>query len=85
MPSFVARVQTRKGIKMIPIEAVDKKEAERIASRHGRVTSLNRKFGFDLSPGMSVSERFTWMTRMSMMVGSKMGSAEGLRSNAGAR
>lgn len=79
MPSFVARVQTRKGIKMISIQAPDKKGAETIARRHGRVTSITRKVGFDLSKKMAVGERLTWMTRMSTMIGSKMGAAEALR------
>lgn len=79
MPSFNARVVTDDGIRTIKVEAGDEIGAERIASRKGQVLSVKRRFSIDLKPGMSASERNTFMLRLSSMVGSKMAATEALR------
>ena len=79
MARFEVRVMGRRGPKTVQIEALTSKDAERIAAKQGRVTHVKRQFGFDFKPGMSGSERFTFMMRMSTMITSKVGAAEGLR------
>jgi Type II secretory pathway, component PulF len=79
MPRFDVRVATRKGIKSVIVDAMDAKEATRLGAKQGRVTSVNRKFGFDLTPGMKTGDRYTWMIRMSTLMASKYGTAEGLK------
>jgi len=79
MPSFNVRVVTDDGIRTIKVEAGDEISAERVASRKGQVLSVKRRFSLDLAPGMSASERNTFMLRLSSMVGSKMAATEALR------
>ncbi len=79
MPSFKVRVTGRGGPKTILVQASDSKEAARIGARQGRVLSTNRNIGIDIVPGMSVAERYTWMLRMSSMLGSKVSTGEALR------
>lgn len=79
MPRYEVRVMARKGPKTLQIEALNEKDATRVASKQGRVTGLRKQFGFDLTPGMSAAERFTFMMRMSTLLSSKVGAAESLR------
>lgn len=79
MAAYSARIVTDDGIRTIKVEAVDEQNAERIAARKGQVISIKRKYSFDIVPGMSASERNTFMLRLSSMVGSKMAATEALR------
>mgnify|MGYP001232427606 CR=1 FL=1 len=63
----------------IEVVANDNKEAERIARKKGRVVSVKRKVGLDLTPGMSAADRYTFMVRLSTMLGSKVGLSESLK------
>lgn len=79
MARYEVRVLTAKGAQSSIIEASSKQDAERIAKRKGLVLSVKKRFGFDMAAGMTPSERYTFMVRLSAMVGSKVGSAEALR------
>lgn len=79
MPTYSARIVTDDGIRTVKIDAGDQVNAERIAGRQGQVLSVKRRFALDLAPGMSASERNTFMLRLSSMVGSKMSATESLR------
>lgn len=79
MASYIARVVTSDGIRNIKVEAGDQLAAERVAARKGQILSVKKRFSFDLTPGMSSSERNTFMLRLSSMVGSKMSATEALR------
>jgi len=79
MAAFSARVVTDQGIRTVRVDAVDELTAERVAARQGQVISVKRKYSIDLVPGMSSSERNTFMLRLSSMVGSKMSATESLR------
>lgn len=83
MPRYEVRVATRKGPKTLQVEAITPKDAEKVASRQGKVSTVRRQYGFDMTPGMTASERYTFMLRMSTLMGSKVGTAEGLRLMAG--
>lgn len=79
MARFVARIIGKKGAETVEVDARDRQGAERILRRRGRILTIKRKVGIDLTPGMTPSERYTFMIRMSSMVGSKVGTAEALR------
>jgi len=79
MPTYSARVVTDDGIRTIKVDASDEVNAERLAARQGQVLSVKRRWSFDIVPGMSASERNTFMLRLSSMVGSKMAATEALR------
>jgi len=79
MPRYEVRVMGRKGPKTLEIEALNEKDARRVASRQGRVTGVRKRFGVSLIPGMNNAERFTFMMRMSTLISSKVGAAEALR------
>lgn len=79
MARFEVRILARTGAKVLMIEAETPKDAEKIAVKQGRVQSVRRKYGLDLSSGLSASDRYTWMIRMSSLMGSKVGTADGLR------
>lgn len=79
MARYEVRVLTSKGSKILKVDASDLDSAKRVASRTGRVLSAKRSFHLDITPGMNASERYTFMVRLSSMVGSKVGTAEALR------
>lgn len=79
MARFEVRIVGRSGPKSVLIEAANAKEAEKLALKQGRVTSVSRKYGLDLAKGMTGADRYTWMVRMSTLIASKVGTAESLR------
>lgn len=79
MASFKVRIAGRSGPRTILVQASSSKEAARIGSRQGRVLSTNRNIAIDIVPGMTVGERYTWMLRMSSMLGSKVSTGDALR------
>lgn len=79
MAMWSVRVITDSGVKTVKIDAPDEAAAERSARRKGSVIAIKRRFSVDLTPGMNHAERNTFMSRLSSMVGSKMGAADALR------
>jgi general secretion pathway protein F len=79
MPKFTVRVATDKGISSVVVDASDAGHAERIAGKKGQVLSLKKINGFDMSRGMTASERHMFMLRLSAMIGSKMSATVALR------
>ena len=69
----------RGGVKNIKIEAPSEKDARDLGARQGRVIAASRDWSIDLVPGMSAGERYTWMLRMSSMLGSKVPTGDALR------
>jgi general secretion pathway protein F len=63
----------------ITVEAANKDAVTAIVRRRGKVLSVRKVRTFDIVPGMSPGERYTFLIRMSSMVGAKMGVAESLR------
>lgn len=79
MGRYLARVITRNGVELLELQASEKSQAERMASRKGTVLDVKKRHGIDLAPGMSAADRYTFMVRLSTMLGSKVGTAEALR------
>ncbi|MFC4236151.1 type II secretion system F family protein [Thalassospira xianhensis] len=61
------------------IEADNPEAARRSAARKGQVVSIKKLRSSMMQVGMSSSERYTFLVRMSSMLGAKLGSAESLR------
>lgn len=79
MAIFVVKVTTpRGGTRTFDLSATTGDDAERIAKQQGKVLSVKRKRSFDIVPGMTRSERYTYMRRMSTMLRSKVGTSETL-------
>ncbi|MGY3581525.1 general secretion pathway protein F [Bradyrhizobium sp. USDA 4341] len=79
MSRYLARVITRNGVELLELQASERSQAERLAARKGTVLDVRKRRGFDLSPGMNAADRYTFMVRLSTMLGSKVGTAESLR------
>lgn len=79
MGRYLARVITRNGVELLELQASEKSQAERMASRKGTVLDVKKRHGIDLAPRMSAADRYTFMVRLSTMLGSKVGTAEALR------
>jgi general secretion pathway protein F len=79
MKNFDCRITTRSGPRTIQVMAANPREAEKVASRQGRVLGVRKRRKFNLIPGMSAAERYQWMMRMSSMIGSKVGQGAALR------
>lgn len=79
MGRYTARVMTRNGVELLELNVSERSQAERVAARKGTVLEVKKKRGFDLAPGMSAADRYTFMVRLSTMLGSKVGTAEALR------
>jgi general secretion pathway protein F len=78
MPKYIMKVMTEDGIRTVRMEAPDDITADRIAGRKGQVVSRRKMATFDMKPGMTSSERNTFMLRLSTMVGSKMAASAAL-------
>jgi len=72
MPVFNAKVSVGGRTTQLSISARNRSDAERQLRRRGRVISLKRKSPFDLQPGLSPHERFTFLVKLSTMVSSKV-------------
>jgi general secretion pathway protein F len=79
MGRYLARVITRNGVELLELQASERSQAERMASRKGTVLDVKKRHGIDLAPGMTAADRYTFMVRLSTMLGSKVGTAEALR------
>lgn len=79
MARFKARVLTKKGSTVLSIDAPSLEAAEKVAKNSGKVLSINKVFHLDITPGLNPSDRYTFMVRLSSMVGSKVGTAEALK------
>lgn len=84
MARFLVRVMprtgaSRRGIETIEIGAQNVEQARALATRRGAVVDARRVRGFDLTPGMGSTERYTFLVRLSTMMRSKVGTAEALR------
>ena len=79
MPRYTARVMTRQGVEVLELQASEHSQASRMASRKGTVLEVKKRRGFDIVPGMTAAERYTFMVRLSTMLSSKVGTAEALR------
>lgn len=84
MPVFIAKVSVGGRTTQVTLTAANRSEAERQLRRRGRVLSVKRQGPFDLQPGLSPHERFTFLVKLSTMVASKvsMGKALELMSEA---
>ena len=71
MARYEVRIIGKTGPRNIEVTATDIKEVQRIASRQGRFVTAKKKRGFNIVPGMTANERYSWMIRMSSMIGSK--------------
>jgi general secretion pathway protein F len=79
MAVFQVKVtNARGGTRSFDLSATTKEDAERIARQQGRVISIKKKMVFDIVPGMTRSERYTFMRRMATMLRSKVGTSETL-------
>lgn len=84
MPIFIAKVSVGSRTTQVTLSASSRAEAERQLKRRGRVISLKRQGLFDLQPGLSPHERYTFLVKLSTMIASKvsMGKALDLMSQA---
>lgn len=72
MPIFNAKVSVGGRTTQVTVQAKSRSEAERQLKRRGRVVSLKRQGIFDLKPGLSPHERYTFLVKLSTMVASKV-------------
>lgn len=77
--AWQARVVGPNGTQTIDIDSPNYDIAWRQASRRGTVVSLKKQRKFDLVPGMSAGDRYTFLVRLSSMLGSKVSTSEALR------
>lgn len=78
MANYTIKVQTKTGLRTLQISAKDDSEARQHGTRVGRVISLRRQMGFDLSRGMTPAERQTFFSRLSTMLKSRVGTSDAL-------
>lgn len=72
MPTFIAKVSLGGKTTQLTLTAKDRADAQRQLRRRGRVVSLKREGLFDLQPGLSPSERYTFLVKLSTMIASKV-------------
>ena len=79
MALYIVKIMTEDGVRTVRVEAADDTAADKIASRKGTVLSRKRQMSTDMSRGMSANDRYTFMIRLSSMIGSKMAVSQSLK------
>lgn len=80
MPLFTARIVSHEGvIRNHQIEASSLPQARFQADRLGQVLTIKKKFNIDISRGMSVPDRHTFLLRLSAMMTANMSAVEALK------
>jgi len=72
MPVYEARIATPKGTRTVTIPASGKAEVERILKKRGRVLDIRMVKLFDMAPGLSPTERYVFLLKLSTMTGSNV-------------
>jgi len=78
MPIFIAKVSVGGRTTQVTVPATNRTEAERQLKRRGRIISLKRQSIFDLQPGLSPNERYTFLVKLSTMISSKVSMGKAL-------
>lgn len=78
MSKFKVRYLGKAGSKEIMVSARTAEDAKNQIGRQGKVVSVSRVYGIDIMPGMSISERYSFMRTLSTLLHSKMGASEAL-------
>ena len=79
MGQYVVQVRSKGMVKAIDISAATPEIAKKLAKRHGMVLSVGKKRATFSPRGLSQSDRYIFLIRLSTMLASKVGSAEALR------
>ena len=80
MAHYIARVVSAEGvIRNHEIEASTFEQARYSAERFGQVVTLKKSFNIDLSTGMSVTERHSFMLRLAAMLSGNLSVSEALK------
>lgn len=80
MATFLIKYRSKGKIASAKLAAPNMEAARRLSSRFGAVLSIRRDQDFGKKvKGMSSADRFTFLTRLSTMLGSRMATAEALR------
>ena len=79
MGQYVIQVRSKGTVKAIDITAGTPEIAKRLGKRYGIVLGVSKKRGGGPSRGLSASDRYIFLIRLSTMLASKVGSTEALR------
>ncbi len=79
MGQYVVQVRSKGAVKAIDISAATPEIAKKLAKRHGMVLAVAKKRATFSPRGLSQSDRYIFLIRLSTMLASKVGSAEALR------
>jgi len=79
MPSFIVKYRSKGKIASAKLIANNAETARRQGARLGSVLTVARDTGAGQKKGMSSPERYTFLVRLSTMLGSRMATAEALR------
>jgi general secretion pathway protein F len=79
MSQFVVQVRSKGTVRAIDISANTPEIARKLAKRYGLPLSVSKKRASFGTRGLSQSERYIFLIRLSTMLASKVGSAEALR------
>lgn len=79
MPSFVIKYRSKGKVMSAKLTASNMESARRQAMRFGSILSVSRDTDFGRKKGMSSADRYTFLMRLSTMLGSRMATADSLR------
>lgn len=79
MPLYESKVRTRLNrVKRVEIQARNRDEAYKHATKLGRVVTFKRRVGVDLRRGMTAADRQVFFNRLSSMLSSRVGTSDAL-------
>lgn len=80
MPKYEVKYIKNRKTNVIVIDAASEEKLKRSFTKKGqKIISLKKKSSIDFSFGLTPDERYTFLTRLSSMVGSKLGTSQALR------
>ena len=79
MAQYVVQVRSKGNVSGIDITAATPEIAKRMAKRYGMPLSVSKKRASFGKRGLSQTDRYVFLIRLSTMLASKVGSAEALR------
>lgn len=78
MAHYTVKVQTKEGMRTLQLTARSDAEVRQHSERMGRIISVRRHMGLDLSRGLTPADRQTLFNRLATMLKSRVGTSDAL-------
>jgi general secretion pathway protein F len=78
MAQYTVKVRAKEGLRSLKLTGKTEKDVRVQAERMGKVISVRKQFGMDMSRGLTPAERYSFFNRLASMLSSKVGTSAAL-------